>query len=198
MSKKTLSPLLFIILILFLGGIIYYIFSYKVVVDEEGGVLTQQDAVVTQETSYEKEGNVFKFKKNRVTKTAEVEISFGISDDDEFVDFFGEKVTMMPFFINLTCGIINTGFFDPEGLEKWDVDQVENTKNLTENNDFKNALEGYRVSSFKLEYKNKESGQLIATCQSNQMGFENINFVAYRDYSEYGSFLGHKIGEIPE
>ncbi len=198
MSKKTLSLAFFIFLILVIGGIAYYIFSNKVVIDEEGGVLTQQDAVITQETSYEKDGNVFKFKKNKVTKTAELEISYGISNEDEFVDFFGEKVTMMPFFINLTCGIINTGFFDPERLEEWDNDQVEDVEALTENNDFKNALEGYKVSSFKLEYKNSESGDLIATCQSNQKGFENINFVTYRDYSEYGSFLGHKIGEIPE
>ncbi len=185
--------------LLVVGGIAYYIFSNKIEVDKEGGVLTKKDAIVTQQTSYEKDGTLFKFAKNRISKTASVEMQYGIPDKDEFTDFMGEKITIAPFLINMLCGTFNNAFFDPEKLhEATDSANKDKAKNLTEDSQFKSSLEGYKVTDFKLEFKDKESNEQIASCQSTQKGFENIKFATVRDYSGYGSFLGQKIGVVTE
>lgn len=196
-NKKFTLLIPIVLLLIIVGGIVYYVFSNRIEVDKEGGVTTKKDTVVTQEVTYEKDGTVFKFTKNRVSKTATVEMKYGISDKDEFTDFLGSKVTMAPFFINLLCGSLNRAFFDPESLNEA-TEGADKAKNLTEDNQFKSALEGYRVSDFKIEFMDKESNEQIATCQSSQKGFENIKFIVTRDYSAYGSFLGHKIGVIPK
>lgn len=198
-NKKIALSLPIILLLVLAGGIVYYILSNKVEVDDEGGVLTKKDAVVAQEVSYEKDGTLFKFTKNRLSKTANVEMTYSIADDEEFTDFLGTEVTMTPFFINLLCSIVNTSLFDPESLEESsDENQEEDVENVTEDAEFKNALEGYSVTEFKIGFKDKETDEQIATCQSNQKGFENIKFNATRDYSEYSSFFGHQIGVIPD
>lgn len=197
MNKKIVIPILVVLLLAITGGIFYYIFSNKVEVDKEGGVLTKKDAVVAQEVSYEKDGTLFKFTKNRVTKTASIGIQYSLSDKDEFGDFMGTKVTMAPFMINLLCGTLNQAFYDPQKAVETSKDASQAAK-LTEDSEFKNALEGYKVTDFKMEFKDKESSESIATCQSSQKGFENIKFTTVRDYSGYGSFFGQKIGVIPE
>jgi hypothetical protein len=187
--------------LLLVGGIAYYIFSNKVEVDKEGGVLTKKDAIITQQTSYEKDGTLFKFTKNRISKTANVEMQYGISDKDEFTDFMGEKITIAPFLINFLCATLNTAFYDPESLKDATSSAQANedkAKNITEDSQFKSSLEGYKITDFKLEFKDKESNEQIASCQSYQKGFGNIKFVTVRDYSGYSSFLGQKIGVVTE
>lgn len=191
MNKKITIPLLIALFIL--GTIGYYVFSSKVEVDTEGGVTTKKDALVAQEVSYEKDGTVFRFTKNRVSKTAGIDIQYGLADKDEFSDFLGSKVTTAPFMINLLCGALNQAFFDPEKARQ-DLQDASEAANLTEDSEFKNALEGYTVTGFRMEFKDKESNETIASCQSRQKGFESITFTASRDYSQYDSFFGQKIG----
>lgn len=167
MNKKVTLFVAIILVVLIIAGIIFYIFSNKVAVDKEGGILTQKDAVVTQEVSYEKDGTLFKFSKNRLTKTATVEMEYGLTDSDEYTDFLGEQVTMAPFFINLFCGVFNQAMFDPEALEELSEDEEE-AKNITEDQQFKNALEGYKISQFRIQYKDSESDENIASCESTQ------------------------------
>jgi len=185
--------------LLIAGGIAYYIFSNRVELDKEGGILVKKDAIITQQVSYEKDGILFKFTKNRITKTASMDMVYSLADKDEFTDFMGSKLTTAPFLINFLCGTLNTGFFDPEKLkEASDSASTDKIKDPTEDNQFKNYLEGYKVSDFKIEFKDKESNEQIATCQSNKKGFENIKFVTIRDYSGYDSFFGQKIGVTQE
>ena len=191
MNKKIALPILLLVVIA--GGIIFYIFSNKVEVDKEGGVTTKKDAVVTQEVSYEKDGTTFKFTKNRLTKSANIEMQYGIPDKDEYGDFLGNKVTMAPFLINLLCSTLNQAFYDPQKPQEASQDASQAAK-LTEDSEFKSALEGYKVTDFKMEFKDKETNEFIATCQSSQKGFENIKFTVVRDYSGVDSFFGQKIG----
>jgi hypothetical protein len=191
MNKKITLPIVFALIIV--AGILYYIFSNKVEVDKEGGVTTKKDALVIQEVSYEKDGTVFKFTKNRMNRTAIVNMRYALSDTDEFGDFMGSKVTMAPFMINYLCSVINQAFYEPQALQN-DTKDASQAAKLTDDSEFKNALGGYTVSEFKIDFVDKESSEAIASCQSARKGFENIKFTAVRDYSKYDSFFGQKIG----
>ncbi|SRR6266568_1230932 len=196
MNKKITIPTAIVILLVVIGGA-YFIFSNRISVDKQGGVTLKKDDIVTQETSYVKDGNLFKFTKNRITKTATFDMVYTLADKDEFSDFMGTKVTTAPFLINLLCGTLNQSFFDPAALKAAMASSSADTSkagSVTDDNQFKNALTGYKVTDFSLDFKDK-AGQ-IATCQSSQKGFENIKFTVVRDYSAYNSFLGQKIGVV--
>lgn len=191
LNKKITLPVMLLVIVA--AGIGYYVFTSKVEVDKEGGVTTKKDALVAQEVSYEKDGTVFKFTKNRVNRTAIISMIYPLADKDEYSDFMGTQVTMAPFMVNLLCGMLNQAFYDPEALQEASKDASQAAK-ITEDSEFKNALEGYRVSEFKIDFKDKETNEPIASCQSSQKGFENIKFTAVRDYSKVGSFFGQQIG----
>lgn len=193
MNKKITLPIM--LLIILAGGIGYYVFTNKVEVDKEGGVTTKKDALVAQEVSYEKDGTVFKFTKNRVNRTALINMQYPIADKDEYSDFMGTQVTMAPFMVNLLCGMLNQAFYDPQALQKASKDASQAAK-ITEDSEFKNALEGYKVAEFKIDFKDKETNEPIASCQSGQKGFENIKFTVVRDYSKVASFFGQQIGVV--
>lgn len=196
MKTKITLPIAIVILLVIIGGA-YLIFSNKIEIDKQGGVTLKKDDIVTQETSYIKDGNLFKFTKNRITKTATFDMVYTLADKDEFSDFMGTKVTTAPFLINLLCGTLNKSFFDPAALQAASASSSADTSkasNVTDDNQFKNALTGYKVTEFSLDFKDK-AGE-IASCQSNQKGFENIKFTVVRDYSAYNSFLGQKIGVV--
>jgi hypothetical protein len=195
-KMKITIPVIIIIVLALIGGA-YYIFSNRIEVDKQGGITLKKDDIVTQETSYEKDGNLFRFTKNRITKTASFDMVYNLADKDEFSDFMGTKITTVPFLVNFLCGTLNQAFFDPEALKAAIAsNSADTTKatNITDDNQFKNALAGYKVSEFSLDFKDK-AGQ-IATCQSTQKGFENIKFTVVRDFSSYDSFLGQKIGVV--
>lgn len=185
------------LLIIVAASIGYYIFTSRVEVDKEGGVTTNKDALVAQEVSYEKDGNVFKFTKNRVNRTAIINVQYPLADKDEYSDFMGSQLTMAPFMINMLCGVLNQAFYEPEKLQEASKDASQ-AASITEDNEFKNALEGYRISEFRIGFNDKETNEPIASCQSSQKGFENIKFTTTRDYSDKPSFFGQQIGVIPE
>ncbi len=195
-KTKITLPIVIVILLAIIGGA-YLIFSNRISVDKQGGVTLKKDDIVTQETSYIKDGNLFKFTKNRITKTATFDMVYTLADKDEFSDFMGTKVTTVPFLINFLCGTLNQAFFDPEALKATLASSSADTTKVsavTDDNQFKNTLAGYKVSQFSLDFKDK-AGQ-IATCQSNQKGFENMKFTVVRDFSAYDSFFGQKIGVV--
>lgn len=192
-NKKTALPVMLLIIIA--AGIGYYVLTSKVEVDKEGGVTTKKDAIVAQEVSYEKDGTVFKFTKNRVNRTAIINMQYPMADKDEYGDFMGSQVTMAPFMVNLLCGMLNQAFYDPEALQEASKDASQAAK-ITEDSEFKSALEGYKVSEFKIDFKDKETNEPIASCQSNQKGFENIKFTVTRDYSDTPSFFNQQIGVV--
>jgi uncharacterized protein (DUF849 family) len=169
--------------------------SKQISVDDEGGVTTQQDSLVIQETTYEKDQTKFLFRKNRVTKTAEVEMTHAVTDADEYSEFFGEQMTTAPFLINMICGIMNQAFYNPDYAQTLAEDNKEAVDNLKNDSEIKNALADYTVSNYKLNFIDAENQQAIASCQATQLGFENIQFSVQRDYSEHASFMGIEIGK---
>lgn len=192
-NKKITLPVMLLIIVA--AGIGYYVFTSRVEVDKEGGVTTKKDALVAQEVSYEKDGTVFKFTKNRVNRTAIISMLYPLADKDEYGDFMGSQVTMAPFMINLLCGMLNQAFYDPQALQEASKDASQAAK-ITEDDEFKKALEGYKVSQFKIDFTDKETNESIASCQSNQKGFESIKFTVVRDYSKVASFFGQQIGVV--
>lgn len=196
MKKNNIIILSVILIFLVLGGASYLLSSRNV--DDDGGVLTKDEKLVTQDVSYEKDGTLFKFHKNRVTKTADIEMEYALADDEEYSDWFGEQITSAPFMINLLCGTFNTALFDPESLEEETSEASDSAENVTEDQQFKNALEGYTVNKFNISFFDKETKEQIATCASQEKGFDSITFDAKRDYSGMDSLFGHQIGVIPE
>src|SRR5579864_3454136 len=101
-KMKTILPIAIIIVLAVIGGA-YFFFSNRISVDKQGGVTLKKDDIVTQQTSYVKDGNLFTFTKNRITKTATFAMVYTLADKDEFSDFMGTKVTTAPFLINFLC-----------------------------------------------------------------------------------------------
>lgn len=192
-KKKATLPLMLLIIVA--AGIGYYVLTSRVEVDKEGGVTTKKDALVAQEVSYEKDGNVFKFTKNRVNRTAIINMQYPLADKDEYSDFMGSQVTMTPFMVNMLCGLLNQAFYEPEKLQEATKESSQ-AASITEDDEFKNALDGYRVSEFRINFKDKETSEPIASCQSSQKGFENIKFTVTRDYSDTPSFFNQQIGVV--
>lgn len=197
MSKiKITLPIAIVVLLALIGGA-YYILSNRIEIDKQGGITMKKDDIVTQQTSYEKDGNVFTFTKNRITKTASVSMVYTLADKDQFSDFMGTKVTTAPFLINFLCGTLNQAFFDPEALKAAEASSsadATNPKDVTNDDQFKNALAGYKVTQYSIDFKDKTTNGQIAICQSTQKGFEYIKFTVVKDYSAYDSFFGQKIG----
>lgn len=195
MKNNKLIIILIVIILLGVGAFAYSILTAQTTIDKDGGVTTKKDAIIIQEISYGKDGMHFTFTKNRLTKTADVAIIYGIVDKDEYMDFLGENVTNAPFTVNLLCGLLNQAFFDPEGLQA--ATEEEQGKNPTQDKKFKENLGDYKVKQFTMQFIDQESKEKIATCKSTQKGFDNIAFSADRDYTGVSSMFGHQIGFIP-
>ncbi|MBD3365900.1 DUF4352 domain-containing protein [candidate division WWE3 bacterium] len=194
MKKKDLITIIAASVLLL--GTAWLIFRPKAQIDEEGGTRTKKEKIVTDEISYEKGDTKVTVVRNKVTKSADISTDLPVADDDEYTEFLGETVTTAPFLVNLTCSAFNEGFFAEES--NLSEDQKEIVENFKEGEDYESYLSGYSIEHFTINFNDEETGEKIAKCSSNKAGFENIAFEVFRDYSEYGSFLGMKIGEIPE
>jgi hypothetical protein len=164
----------------------------------DGSSITQSQTIVTETLTYtDTNGIEYKLNKNKLTKTADISIAYTIADDVEYLDWFGTKATMAPFTINFTCAILNTAFFDPEqyqeAVKSFNKDAT-NTQPITSDTTFASKLEGYKISSFTINFSDKETSEKIAMCTSEAKGVESIKFESYRDYSNVGSLFGTQIG----
>ncbi|MFH1585852.1 MAG: hypothetical protein ABIB79_03730 [archaeon] len=156
--------------------------------------VTGRESILTESLAFSDENMQGQITKNKLTNTASIDISFSINDTDEYMDFFGEKVTAVPMMVNLFCGLFTTAFFNPSALQ-----ELQSEGNITsENNDLTSLVGDTTIQSAKITFIDKETNQKIADCTATGANWEDIKFNVYRDYSDVGSLFGAQIGETLE
>jgi len=186
MHKKIYFTLSILLAVLFLGG------CSKVEQTETGTKITE-NKIITDDVSYVDGDSEVTIHRNKATKNASVAMKYKIKDEDEFTDFFGQKVTSSPFLINLTCAMFNAAVFNPESLK--DLQESDDTESENKMNSY---LDGYTTNKISIEFIDAEDNQPIASCESEKAGNENIKFDVSRDYSDVGSMFGAEIGKYEE
>jgi hypothetical protein len=184
-----------------IGLVAYLIWGRTKVTEKDGVTQVEKDRIVTETVTYIRDDISYAITKNKITKTASVKISYPIPDDDEIVDFFGEKVTMVPFTVNFSCVIFNAAFFDIEGYNEIISsfgNEEASEEAITEDEEFLNKLGDYKVTEFYVDFFDAENQEKIAMCKSKEKGNENIKFEAFRDYADMKSFFGAQIGVFEE
>lgn len=164
--------------------------------ETEDGTKVTQDKIITDDVSYIEDGVEVTIKRNKVTKKASVEMIYNIKEDDEYDDFLGEKVTMIPTIFNMTCSMLTMSMFDQGRLEKLIEDGELNKSEDPKDEEIKNHLEGYTVEKISIKFIDAESGEDIAHCESRMAGNENIKVDIFRDYSDVSSLFDVKIGDF--
>lgn len=149
----------------------------------------QEDkGVITDTITFGDEGDFYgEITKNKISKKAQVESSFKISDEDEVVDFMGADVFMVPFTVNMMCNIMNIAFFDPEKLT-----EINEKESLQEDSEMWDLLKDYKVTSIKIKFIDVEDKETIAECSST--GKDSLKFKTYREYDPEKSFFKSEIG----
>lgn len=169
------------------------------VIDEEGIIHTttttmklEEDKGIFTDTIKFGEDDQFQGKviKNKLSKTASIELKMFFSDDEEYFDIFGEKSTMVPTSVNLMCGLFSKAYFGNES------ENNELTKMDKENNLVK-LLEGYTVNKYEISFRDNETKEEIAKCVGNGAEWSDIKFYVYRDYSNVSSYMNQEIGVDP-
>jgi len=157
----------------------------------DNGVKTIDNKIVTDDVSYIEKDSEVTVHRNKITKNATVDIVYKIKDSDEYSDFLGTKVTMVPMLFNLTCSTLNSGIFQPEQST-----QATSTDGGKVDEKMKGYLTGYTPKKISLEFLDAEDGQKIASCESEQAGNQNIKVNIIRDYKDVASFMNVKIGNF--
>lgn len=203
MQKKTIIIVASVagVLILALGA--YFIWGRTKITNNNGTLKVETNNIVTETVTYidSENGITYEITKNKITKNARIDMQYPIADDAESTDFLGQQITLVPFTVNLSCAMFNAAFFDPESFKdtvaSFSEDDPE-AQPITANEEFSTKLEGYKVTSFTMNYFDKEDNGKIAKCSSEAKGNESIKFETYRDYSSMGSFFGMEIGVYEE
>jgi hypothetical protein len=192
---KTIFKKVSLIFFCFLILIVLSACSKKTEETEDGTKVTQ-DRIMTDDVSYIEDGTEVTIKRNKVNKKASVEMIYNIKDEDEYDDFLGEKVTMVPMMFNMACSMLTMSMFDPEGLEKLIEEGELKEGEDPKDEEMKNHLEGYTVEKISIKFIDAESREDIAYCESRMAGNENIKVDIFRDYSDVSSLFDVKIGDF--
>jgi len=129
--------------------------------------------------------------KNKLTKTAKIEIKIYLNDSEEYDEIFEEKVSMAPLLINAFCELSADLFFNWEKLEK-EISQGNLTIESDEPKE-ENPLKGYKVDYVHAEFIDFEDKNKIAECTALGPKWNDIEFKVYRKYDS--TFTGTQIGE---
>lgn len=160
----------------------------------EEEAVKEEKGIITDKIIFKDEHASGEISKNKLTKTATIGMTWFINDTDEWVNFIGEKVTIVPFMVNLACGLFTVAFFNETALKEL---QESGNMSIGEEKE-RSSLEGYKVTKASLVFKDKETNEKIADCTATGPRWEDISFNAYRDYSGMSSFFGMEIGKLPE
>ncbi|MBR9682148.1 MAG: hypothetical protein GOV02_00555 [Candidatus Aenigmarchaeota archaeon] len=106
--------------------------------------------------------------KNKVTKTAEIDMTMYMNDSTEEESMLGD-MSMMPTALNMTCYIFVSAFFNPDA---WDDAEM--------TSDTENKLEGYDVTRFEFNVVDEEDGNKISSCIATSK--DDVRFNMFRDY----------------
>ncbi len=159
-------------------------------------VKTKRDMIVSDDVSYVEDNSEVLIKRNKLTKKSAIHMTYSISENEEYDDFLGERVTMMPMLFNMTCSMLTMSIFDPEGLEKMFEDGVFQKSETPKDETMKNYLDGYTTEKISIKFIDAENQEEIAYCESTEAGNENIKVKVSRDYSDVKSLFGVEIGKF--
>jgi|Deesub1362A_J573_1020465.scaffolds.fasta_scaffold01962_15 hypothetical protein len=162
--------------------------------DKEGQSFKEEKGIIFEKLIFKDEHLSGEISKNKFKKTATVDMTWYINDTEEWVDFFGEKVTAVPFIVNYACGFLALAFFNESALNELQESGNVSIDRETE----KDPFEGYTFTKVSIIFKDKETDEKIAECVATGPNWEDISFKVYRDYSGKPSFFGMEIGKIPE
>lgn len=151
----------------------------------------EETGLFSDKISFEDEGMSGEIIKDRITKKAEIKLEMSFTDEEEFIDEMGEIITSVPMTVNMLCGGLARAYF----LTEHEEDEI---FQLEQDSDMAKLLEGYEVNRFEMLFRNRDSNENIARCESSSAEWEEIKFTTYRDYSNVNSFFGAVIGEKME
>ena len=155
----------------------------------EEGTTTTNNKLITDDITYSTDDSDVTIRRNKITKVASIEMTYKIKDDEEYTDFMDEKVTMVPYLVNMTCSLFNSAIFDPKSLEGLTNGEQQKTDDKMDN-----YLVGYTTNKITMTFVDAETAEKIVTCESTKSGTENIHFDIFKDYSSVSSFFGVKMG----
>ena len=99
MMKKTFKNISLFIVVLF---VLVSVSACSTKTEKtESGTKVTQDKIITDDVSYIEDNSEVTIKRNKVTKKASIEMIYNITEEDEYDDFFGERVTMVPMLFNI-------------------------------------------------------------------------------------------------
>lgn len=182
--RKKFIAILFLISVLTLSGC-------SKIEKTDSGLKATDSKIITDDVSYIEKDSEVTIHRNKVTKMATIDIIYKIKNEDEYSDFLGTKVTMMPMLFNLTCSALTSGIFQPEKTIR-----ATSTEGTGVDEKMKSYLTGYTTKKVSLKFIDAEDGQSIASCESEQAGNQNIKVDIIRDYKDVNSFMGVKIGNF--
>lgn len=157
----------------------------------ENGVKATDNKIITDDVSYIEKDSEITIHRNKITKAATIDMTYKIKNEDEYGDFFGTKMTMVPMLFNLTCSAFTAGIFEPKPSA-----QSTSTDETKVDDKMKSYLTGYTPKKISIKFIDAEDGQDIAYCESEQAGSQNIKVKITRDYKNVASFLGVKMGDF--
>lgn len=135
---------------------------------DDGTKVTTSSNMLTESLDFESEDITGSIIKNKITKTAEIDMTMYMDDTTEEESAFGDE-SMVPTMLNMTCYIFASAFLDPDA---WDDAEM--------TSDTENKLEGYDITRFEFEVVDKENGQKISKCVATSE--DSVTFTMYRDY----------------
>jgi hypothetical protein len=148
----------------------------------------------------------FSLSRNKVTKEANLFIGLSIPDSEEYTV---DNEAAAPMFVNLVCEMMAAVFIEPNVLldkmvtffdavgipltesEKAELRQEFETEFAQ--NEFYAFIDGYDLR-LQIIFDDAENHELIAECVTRGGEYEDIEFIAHRDYPVEGSLLGIQIG----
>lgn len=162
--------------------------------EESEEAVKEERGIITDKLTFKDEHASGKISKNKITKTATIDMTYFVNDTEEWTDFTAEKMTMVPFVVNFACLTMTTAFFNDTALE-----ELQKSGNISIGEEREESpLEGYKITRVSLVFKDKETNEEIADCTAMGSRWEDISFNAYRNYSGKPSYLGMEIGKLPE
>ena len=161
--KKTILFGLLILSIVIISGC-----THQTETMDDGTKVTMSENILTESIEFESEDVTGSVTKNKLTKTAEIEMTMYLNDTAEEESTFGDQ-SMIPWMLNFTCNIFAVAFFN---ADEWE------DANMT--SDTINKLEGYEITRFEFETLDKENGQKISDCVATSE--DDVRFTMHRDY----------------
>ena len=119
---------------------------------EEGTTITTQENLVTEKMTFEDEDVEGSITKNKLTKTAQIDMTMYVNDSTEEESSFGDT-SLMPWALNMTCHLFAEVFFNADAWEE---------ANMTSETEM--SLEGYDVTRFEFDVLDRETNEKISRC----------------------------------